>query len=151
MPICSADLTCVKIWFTLRPFAELGQRRFDEPLLWHLETPSAHSRSLERTEGHLRGTWGPKAEPWPPRRFRRHRRTVGRASSAPPASPTDLFARSWKLFLQQSGPDLGRLAPCLVQHWRKNVIPKCPSIFFPALATVGNAHEEMVGGMVDEA
>jgi hypothetical protein len=66
-------------------------------------------------------------------------------------SATDLFARSRKLFLQQRGPHLGRLAPCLPLHWRKNAIPECLSVFFPALATVGDAHEEMVGGMVDEA
>jgi hypothetical protein len=66
-------------------------------------------------------------------------------------SATDLFARSWKLFLQQSGPHLGRLSPCLVLHWRKNTIPECPSIFFPALATEGEADKEMVGRMVDDA
>ena len=39
----------------------------------------------------------------------------------------------------------------MLLHWRKKAIPECPSIFIPALATVGDADEEMVGGMVDDA
>src|SRR5215467_3319114 len=72
-------------------------------------------------------------------------------SSSVARSATDLFARSWKLFLQQSSPPLGRLSPCLLLHWWKNTIPECPSIFFAALATVGDAEEEMVGRLVDDA
>jgi len=92
----------------------------------------------------------PQARAWPRRRFRGSWAGHGMASSAPPASPTELFVQPWKLFHQQSGPPLGRLSACLLLHWRKRAIPKCLSIFFPLLA-VGDADEEMVGGMVDDS